>query len=85
MPVKRRKSKLRLDDIFTWDAPLLFGIDMIHTLHMAGIPVNEDLTLDRQTARSAWRLYGTELLERWGADAATKCKKSWAMQEFGAP
>ena len=58
---------------------------MIHTLYMAGVPVQPDLRFDRELARSAWRQHGAELLERWAADEAAKGKRSWAMEEFGEP
>jgi len=86
MPVRKRNNKRRntgtLDD---WEWALELGwpctgdLDGICELDEHGHP-------DREAARSAWKLYGAQIMARWCAEHPNGSQYvCWGLEQFGEP
>jgi hypothetical protein len=87
MPVRKRRDRRKqavgtLDD---WEWALELGwpctgeLDGICELDEHGHP-------DREAARSAWKLYGAEILARWRAEHPNGSQyECWGFEQFGEP
>lgn len=79
MPVRKRTNK-RSDLADAWEEIFMFGFDMLHRAHMAGIVLDEDLMPNLAEAKEAWRLYGGRFMDSYAGDG-----EPWALSEFGDP
>lgn len=81
MPVKRRKSKVRPDDLLAWQMLFQSGHDYFDDLPTAGIETDNYGRVDRAIAEAAWRRFGDEFMATW----QDKYVEPWALEEFGEP
>ena len=69
MPVKRRKSKARPDDLKSWEMYFLSGYDYFDNLVDAGI-VTDRRHVPRDIAEEAWHRLGAAYLDQYAEEQA---------------
>jgi len=79
MPVRKRTNR-RSDIAGAWDEIFVFGFDMLHRAHMAGIVLDDQLRPNMTEAKEAWSLYGGRFMDTYDGDG-----EPWALSEFGDP
>lgn len=70
MPVKRRKSKVRPDELRAWNTWFECGYDFFGDLVDAGIVDHRQVQPDLEIARDAWRRCGEVWLSQYRARQA---------------
>ena len=83
MPVRKRKNRRKpLAGFEEWKDTLETGFDFFDDLRDAGIATDEYGRPDIEEARTAWRRFGTEIMElpRHPALGPT-----WGFEQFGDP
>ena len=80
MPVRRRVSKARPDELRAWRAMFSWGFDFFNDLGPFGLPTEAEA---RAAAPKAWQRLGAEFMLAWEPTGATE--NPWALEEFGEP
>lgn len=81
MPAKRRKSKVRQEDVTVWALAFTCGRDYFDDLEGAGVPVDSYGRPSREDAEAAWQRLGAAFLEQYHDPYIVP----WALIEFGEP
>lgn len=89
MPVKRRKSKARPDELKAWGMWFLSGHDFFDDLVDAGIVPHHATQPDPAIALDAWQRCGDAWLEQYAAEQAREKypreEPPHAVEVFGMP
>ncbi|MCH8916691.1 MAG: hypothetical protein IIC52_01405 [Proteobacteria bacterium] len=80
MPVRRRVSKARPNELEAWRVFFTMGHDFFQDLEPLGITSETEA---QAAAPDAWGHLGYEFMRRWRPTVNTKIP--WALEEFGEP
>lgn len=80
MPVKRRRPKVRAEDLRAWEMVFLSGYDFFHELPAIGVETDAYSRPGRDEAEAAWQRLGSVYLEGYRDE-----RTPWALEEFGDP
>lgn len=81
MPVKRRKAKVRADDLAAWETAFISEFDFFGDLERAGIDTDAYGRPSREDLEAAWHRFGEAFLDQYNDPHV----KPWALREFGVP
>ena len=80
MPVRRRISKSRPDELAAWRVMFTTGFDFFNELEPLSIKTESDA---RTAAPEAWARMGGDFMRAWRP--TVNAKTPWALEEFGEP
>ncbi len=80
MPVRRRVSKARPNELAAWRPMFSWGYDFFNDLGPFGLRTEAEA---RAAAQAAWKRLGAEFMRTWTPTGATEIP--WALEEFGEP
>ena len=86
MPVKKRRSKARKDELSAWSDVFDCEFDFWDALPEIGVETDAYGLPDREVAREAWSRLGAAFMDEWRARPRHAEELApWALTEFGEP